>query len=276
MKAMRQVGTMSERPDKAILFRYLNGLKRSGGWQVLVLHYAVILLLLVVFRSSALSGPYPHPEILIKLLGSFCFLVGTIAIPLAAHELFPSPGESDPAFDTTPQGPATLFYARMKATAVMSMLAMLPLIPLFIIFDPIMGRSIDPFDIIPFLIGVVTSVWIFFLMELVSTVSDPGGRLARRLGVIAAFILMHLGFVGLMGRLARVTLQRTNILKLVIDINPFSQLYILMEGPGQKWLLIKTDMLELTDYRLYLLVVQLIVLMGALAVHKALQKPVDD
>jgi len=274
LKAMES-GTMpSERLEILIFRRFLKNLKSGGGWSILILHYAIVLLLLVLFWRSAMHGQIPHPEVLIKLVGAYCFLVGSIVIPLTAHELFPSPGETDQAFETVPVGSIVFFDARLRASVTASMFALLPLLPLFIMFDPFLGRDVDPLEIIPFFIGVVSSIWVYFLMELVSIRSDPGGRLARRLGVVAAFILLHLGFVGLVGRLGRVFLQQTNVFKLLIDINPFSQFYILMEGPSQRWLLLRSDFLSLIDYRLYLLILQILVLALSIAVHRAVQKQV--
>lgn len=268
MKALTQSEALP-RTGWPVLSRYLRDLGRIRAWKVLALHYSVVLALMLGFWSQAMEGDNPHPEILLKLLGSYCFLIGAIAIPLVSPLLFPDIGESDPAFDALPSGPIQVFDARLTAQMLLSALALLPILPIFLAFDPITGRPFDSFDIIPFFLGVVTSGWVQLIMEVSTPTGDRTGAIPRRLAVVGAFILLHIGLVGLLSQLAFHIVQRANLLKLLIDLNPFSQLFILMEGENQERLLFNTYSQTLIDFRLYLFIIQTLVFLTALAIWRA-------
>ncbi len=255
--------------ETSLASRYLTGLARIGGWKVLGLHYALVAALCVGFWSVATSGSPPHPEILLKLLGAYCFLIGTIVIPLVSQILFPSPGETDPAFNAAPVGPVLVFDSRMLVTLIVSAFATLPLLPVFLSFDPIQGNPMDPYDIIPFIQAVATAAWVHLLMEIASIRGDRPGRFARRLAIVIVFVMLHIGLVGLLAQLAFSYLQEANALKIIIDINPFSQLYMLMEGRSEQRLMFNTYSQTLIDYRLYLLFIQAVILGIAWPVYRA-------
>jgi hypothetical protein len=121
----------------------------------------------------------------------------------------------------------------------------------------------------PFLQGMLTTGWVYLLMEMTGQASDVAAGIARRLALIAGFVFLHVVLVGLLAQLSFATLQETRFLKLIIDLNPFSQLFILMEGAEQNRMIINSDFQNLIDYRLYLLLVSGLVLLVATAVYRA-------
>lgn len=254
-----------------LLARYLKDMLRIRAWWVLIFHYLMTVALILLYWPSAMKGWPTHPEILVKLGGAYCFLIGTIAIPLVSPILFPPVSESDEAFGALPIGKVSIFDTRMIATLIASSLALLPLIPIFLFFSAAAGGRFDPLYIFPFFQGIATAAWVFLLMEMAGGSADRFGREAKRLGIVAGFILFHLGLVGLLAQLSPSTLQRANFLKILIDLNPFSQLYIFMEGPDSKRLLVNTYSLTLVDYRIYLFLVHMVFLTLVWAFHRAVK-----
>jgi hypothetical protein len=267
------------RPDKRVysrvgnplLARYLTDMIRIRAWWVLILHYLVTLGLIVLFWPSTISVPFPHPEILVKLGGAYCFLIGTIVVPLVSPILFPRIDEDDESFGTLPITRTAIFDTRMIATLVVSSLTLFPLVPIFIYFSYAAGGRFDPLYLFPFFQGVATSAWVFLLMEIAEGSGDRFGREARRLAIVAAFILLHVGLVGLLAQLSPSTLQRANLLKIIIDLNPFSQLYIFMQGPDARRLLVNTYSLTLIDYRIYLFIVHMVFFGLVWVFHRAIR-----
>ncbi len=248
--------------------RYLRELARIGAWRLVVLHYVAVAALGGAFWSVTAGNTPGHPEILVKLLGVYCFLIGTVVLPLVAAHLFPSPGDTDPGFDSSPVTPVQILDARLFATGIVSAVALVPVLPIFLLFDPLQGRPLDLLDTVPFFQAVVTSVWVNLVMQIATPAGDRTGGFPRRLAVVGAFILLHVCLVGLIAQLSPATLQYASPLKMLIDINPFSQIYILMEGPDQLRLLFNAQSQEHFDYRLHLLLMQTLVLILALAVHR--------
>lgn len=267
------------RPDKKVyskagnplLRRYLAYMLRIRAWWVLVFHYLVTAGLVILFWPSTMSTAFPHPEILVKLGGAYCFLIGTIAVPLVSPVLFPRIDEVDESFNTLPITKIAIFDTRMIATLIASSLALLPLVPIFIFFSYAAGEGLDPLYLFPFFQGVATSAWVFLLMEIAEGRGDRFGREARRLGIVAGFILLHVGLVGLLAQLSPSTLQQANLLKILIDLNPFSQLYIFMQGPDARRLLVNTYSLTLVDYRIYLFIVHMVFFGLVWAFHRAIR-----
>jgi len=250
--------------------RYLRELVRIGAWRLVVLHYVAIAALGGAFWSVTAGNIPGHPEILVKLLGVYCFLIGTIALPLVASELFPSPGDTDPGFDASPVTPVQILDARLFATGIVSLAALLPVIPIFLLFDPLQHQPLDLLDTAPFFQAVITSLWVNLVMQIATPTGDRTGGFPRRLAVVGAFILMHICLVGLIAQLSPATLQYASPLKMLIDINPFSQIYILMEGPDQLSLLFNAQSQEHFDYRLHLLLMQTLFLLPTLAIYRAI------
>jgi len=269
LKALKSAGEAPEATGNPLLTRYLNDLARIGAWKVLVLHYVALVALGLGFWHTAQTGAGTHPEILLKLLATYCFFIGVLVVPLVSPILFPPIDEDDPSFGTLPIGPVSLVDTRMLATALVSALALLPLLPILVISSPFLGGGIDILSAMPFLQGVLSAAWVFLLMEMACPAHNPAGRMARRLAVIGAFLLLHIGLVGLMAQLSPSTLQRAAPLKILIDVNPFSQLYILIEGAQQARLIFATDFLRLVDHRLYLFILQGLVFALVLGVYRA-------
>jgi hypothetical protein len=271
MKALYSDGIPDENFPNPLIRRYFMDLKRNGFGGIIFLHYSLTIVLGLMFWNVASGGSASHPEIFIKMLGAYCFLISIIALPLVITQIFPNPGESDPTFDTSLVPPISIFDARTLMVAILGAILALPVLPLFLMFSPLLGRSADPFDIFPYLLAIMGSVWVHIFMEIASGKSQADA-LPRRLGVIAFFILLHLGLVGLLAQLAFPILQQGNLVKLLIDVNPFSQLYILMEGSQQQRLILNTDFQRLIDYRLYLFVLQALALGIVLGIYRKVLK----
>jgi len=268
---MRPEKRVFSKAGNPLLRRYLVDMLRIKAWWVLIFHYLVTAGLVFLFWPSTMSVPFPHPEILVKLGGAYCFLIGTIVVPLLSPVLFPRIDEDDASFGALPIRRIAIFDTRMIATLIASLLTLLPLLPIFIFFSYASGEGFDPLYLFPFFQGIATSAWVFLLMEIAEGSGDRFGREARRLAIVAGFILLHVGLVGLLAQLSPSTLQRANILKIVIDLNPFSQLYIFMQGPDARRLLVNTYSLTLVDYRIYLFVVHMIFFGLVWAFHRAVR-----
>ena len=273
VRALQAPREETDHRENPLLERYLRDLWRSGIVPLLGLHYVMTIVLGAIAWVSASGGPVPHPEMALKIIGGYCFLVATLAVPLVSPIFLPATaGETDPACDAVPMTPVTAFDARFIATVLVSGLAAFPLLPLFLLFDPIFGNNVDPYDLFPFIQATATGAWVYLIMEMASPRHDTSGRLGRRLAVIAAFVLLHVGLVGLLARVSWATIQHFPPLKLLIDINPFSQLFLMMEGPGQIRFLVNTyaPLQRRIDFRLYLLVVHILVLIPTWLVYRAL------
>jgi hypothetical protein len=255
IRAMSHEPAVSFEREYPLLSRYFMMLRRSGFWKGLVLHYAFVLLLTLIIWPQVSSGVIHHSEILLKLIGSYCFLVGTIAIPLTAPLFLPDPEDSDPAVSLIPFDPASKFDIRFIVILTVSSLALFPLLPYFLIVGPVLGRVISPLDILVFLQGILSAGWVYLLMEMVSGSAPVAEKLGRRLSLVFGLQLLHIIFTGLMAQFAFPTLQTMNPLKLIIDVNPFSQMFILMEGPSQNRLIVNTDFQRLIDFRIYLFLI---------------------
>ncbi len=272
---------------------YMRGLPRSGLAGVLALHYAAVIVLTLSIWPMVMSGENPHPDILLKVVGAYCFLVATVAIPLVATILFPPIGETDSAFQVTLLRKNMVFDARMVAVVTLSALAALPLLPLFLASNPAYGAPLDGCDVFPFLQAVATGAWVHLIMEMVCRGETEPGRLGRRLAVIAGFILLHVTIVGLLASVYFSTLQEHQWIKLLINLNPFSQLYILMEGSNKQWLLVKNPLFTIlnyspiaslvrhgpdrvtVDFRLWLFILQGIVLALTLLIYRTFLRSSD-
>lgn len=258
-----------ERPERVgnpVLGRFLNKRFRYSLLSALIFHYIALAVLCVVIWPLVTGDGNLNYDVLLKLAGTYCFLIATIAVPMISPILFPPIGESDNAFDLTPVEPSTVFDARMYATLILSACVALPLLPLFLISDPLFGRPFDGFDVLPFFLSITTAAWVHLVMEIVGASERADGRLS----VVAAFILLHIGLVGIMAGRYMFFLQRHQIYKLLLDVNPFSQLYILMEGPDQKWLLINSDFQKFMDFRLYMILIQGIILAAVWIAYRLL------
>jgi hypothetical protein len=228
---------------------------RRGILKAALVHYILIAGLIIGVWHAAMSGLTPHPEIVLKMAGAFCFLIGAFVVPLLAPALL-SPLESlDSSLGTLPVESSDLFDARLRSVMILLILIFLPLLPLFLIVSPLMGRPLSLFDIAIFLQAILTGGWVYLLMEMTSGAGSLGERLGRRLALIIGFVLLHVTLVGLLAQLAFPTLQQMNPLKLLIDLNPFSQIFILFEGTDQNRLIINSDFQHFFDFRAYLLIV---------------------
>ena len=244
---------------------YLRNLKRLGIWKIFSIHYsiAVIMALAVWFLGPYISETTPVPELIIKFVGTYCFLISSIIIPLVSSDLLPSLIDRDNSIQSVPYDIVNESDARMLIVMRLSALAAIPLLPIFLVINPILDRQFTPFDVIPYLQSVTTAMWVNFLMDMVSrNTGNPHGLHARRLAIVAGFVLLHIIMVGLVGREAIFFLQRMNLLKIFIDMNPFSQLYIIMEGSDMQWLLVTIDGQRLIDFRLYLFILHGVVFVG--------------
>ena len=255
LRAMRASRAAARSAGNPILARYLRYLHRIGGWWILGTHYLLVAIMVAGIWPFAMSGPVPHPEIVLKLTGSFCFLIGSLVIPLVAPVLFPPFGETDPAWDAMPMEPVQITDSRLQVVIVLAGMALLPLLPLFLIFSPTVGRPSTVFYAMPFLQGILTTIWVYILMEMTGQADSLSARLTRRLALIVGFVLIHVALVGLLAQLSWATIQTVNPLKLLIDLNPFGQLFILMEGAGQSRMIMNSDFQRLVDYRVYLFMI---------------------
>jgi hypothetical protein len=268
IRALKSGSIIPKKPENPFLGRYIRVLKRIGIWKIFALHYLFVILLGASIWPYAISGSVQHPEFVIKLIGTYCFLIGTIIIPLVGPDILQPVGDSDAGFESTPYDPLDESDARMLVIGILSALAAIPLLPVFLIVNPVLGKPFNPMDVIPFFQVIATALWVNLLMDMVCrSKQNRHGRPARRLAVIGSFILLHLGF-WLVAQLSRVTLLIANPLRLLIDINPFSQLFILMEGSDMEWLLVNNYWLRRLDYRLYLFLLQGIVLFIVWAVWR--------
>ncbi|MFH1675851.1 MAG: hypothetical protein ABIC40_02415, partial [bacterium] len=258
-----------------ILTRYLNTISGTKFLPVLSAYLVILLLLGFVSFWASEAGMFPK-EAILKLVGTFCFLISTLVIPLISPILFPHFGESDPAFDSIPVSRGMIFDARLIATGILSGIAALPLLPLFTVFNPLMGRESNFYDIFPFLQATATAIWVQTLMEITCSQSRESNVLGRRLSVIALFVLLHILIVGWLSQIAWTLVQNIPIIKLVADINPFSQLYILMEGPTQKRLMVNSAFQNRIDYRLYLFIIHNVIFLSVLSVYRMRLKHTDD
>ena len=264
IRAMRSDAQLPQKPENPFLRLYLRTLNRIGIWRIFVVHYSLVLILGMVAWLQGYGIPHPNPELIIKLVGTYCFLISTIVIPLVLPDLLPMSKGTNDGFEAVPYDPLDESDARMLVVLRLSALAALPLIPIFLIINPILGKTLNPADVVPYFQALMTALWVNFLMDLVSTnQGNIHGRPARRLAIIAGFILLHIGMVGLIAREARVFLQRMNLLKILIDINPFSQLYILMQGSDTQWLLVTISDQWNVDFRFYLFILHGLVFLGA-------------
>jgi hypothetical protein len=242
------------RVGNPLLARYFLDLQRNGLWKVIVFFYIVLAILVLAVWPMAMGGAYPHPEILMKLTGAYCLLIATLAVPLVSPLLFPPVGELDPSFDSSPISDLQGFNARFLATMPISVACLVPLLIVFPIFGPSLGHQRQLLDIMPFLQGILTTAWVILLMEMTGQSESSSGLMARRLALIAGFILVHLTLIGLIGQMSFSTLTEAKMVKLLIDLNPFSQLFILMEGPSQTSLVFTFYVRGAFDYRLFLFV----------------------
>jgi len=256
-------------PGNPMLARYLRNMYRGGFWKAIGFHYILVILLVAGGWHIAMSGPVAHPEIIIKLAGVYCFLIGSLIIPLIAPILFPLLSDTDQAGGVIPIEPVRMFDARLLAVILLSAAALFPLLPLFLILGPSRGSVSLLLEIMPFFQGMLTTGWVYLLMEMTGQASDVPAGIARRLALIAGFVFLHVVLVGLLAQLSFVTLQQTWFLKLIIDLNPFSQLFILMEGPEKSRMIVNSDFQNLMDYRSYLLLVSGLVLFAAMTIYRA-------
>ncbi|MCK4720502.1 hypothetical protein KAU08_07575 [bacterium] len=255
IRALKSGSIIPKKPENPFLGRYIRVLKRIGIWKIFALHYLFVILLGASIWPYAISGSVQHPEFVIKLIGTYCFLIGTIIIPLVGPDILQPVADSDAGFESTPYDPLDESDARMLVIGILAALAAIPLLPVFLIVNPVLGKPFNPMDVIPFFQIIATALWVNLLMDMVCrSKQNRHGRPARRLAVIGGFILLHLGF-WLVAQLSG-----ANPLKILIDINPFSQLFILMEGSDMEWLLVNRDWTRDLDYRLYLFLIQGIVL----------------
>jgi predicted membrane channel-forming protein YqfA (hemolysin III family) len=152
---------------------------------------------------------------------------------------------------------------------MLSAVALLPMIPIFLMIGSYLGRPTNPYDMLTFLQGVLTACWVYILMEMVEGSGDDSSRMARRLALIVGFVFLHVTLVGLLAQTAFHFIQTHNPLKLLIDINPFSQLFILMEGVNESRLIANSDFQRHLDFRLYLLVINVLVVAAIWVIHRA-------
>jgi hypothetical protein len=252
MQAPISSARMSGNP---FLTRHIRSTVRAGLWQAIGFHYLLVILLIASVWPIAMRGAAAHPEIVIKLAGVYCFLIGALIIPLIAPIFLQPFGETDQAADILPIDRTMSFDARLYTIIFLSALALIPLLPLFLFLGP--ARETQPiiFQILPFIQGVLTTGWVHLLMEMTGQAKDAPTAMVRRLALITIFVFIHLIMVGLLAQLSFETIQAVNALKLIIDLNPFSQLYILMEGPEQNRMIINSDFQHFLDFRLYLLII---------------------
>jgi hypothetical protein len=269
LRATRGVTSHRDFHIDPILLRYLRDIYLNGIIWIISFHYFIVIALVGGIWLLVMKPPQPHPEIILKLVGSFCFLIGSIVIPMIAPVILPQMEESDPGYQALPVEPLRLFNARFLTIMILSFATLLPMIPLFFLSAPALGRGQTYYDILPFLQALLTAGWVYTIMEMTGQSKDQSSRLARRLAVVIGFVFLHVALVGLLAQLSFATLQYMNPLKLVIDLNPFSQLFILMEGKIQNRLMLNTDMQHFIDYRLYLFILTGLVFMLVMAVYRS-------
>ncbi|MCX6645242.1 MAG: hypothetical protein NTY09_02620 [bacterium] len=263
IRAMRSDAKLPARSENPFLELYVRNLSRIGIWKIFAIHFSIVIILGLAGWLQRFWISDPNPEIIIKLIGTYCFLISTIVIPLVSPDLFPPMIGNDDSFQSVPYDLLGESDARMLIVMRLSAVAAIPLLLLFIIFNPLISKTVSVFDVMPYLQTIITALWVNFLMDLVCVNNgNLHGRPARRLAIVAGFILLHIGMVGLMAREAEFFLRRINLLKILIDINPFSQLYILMEGSDMQWLLVTIDNQRLIDFRLYLFFLHGLVFLG--------------
>jgi hypothetical protein len=292
LRANRGIATHKERSIDTVLLRYLRDMQKTGFVKLVALHYSIVLLFIAGVWALTMRSPQPHPEIILKLVGSYCFLIGAIAVPMVAPILFPDIGEFDEGYLSAPVDSVKVFDARFLSVLILSFAILLPLLPLFFIFAPSPVPMLSSeyrlplaelvkekitiivLDLIPFIQALITTSWVYLLMEMAGGSEDHSSRLGRRLAIVGSFVFLHVILVGLLAQLSFSTLQNLNPLKLVIDLNPFSQLFILMEGRIQNRLLLNTDFQHFVDYRVYLFILTSLILGIALVVYRMFLKEI--
>jgi hypothetical protein len=266
---MQRPSEGSGRVGNPVLGLYLNAPGRRDLLKALALHYAVIIAIGAIVWPFVTGDESPNYDIITKSVGTYCFLVATIILPLLSPLLFPAVEDLDPAIMLTRLDRLAAANARMISTVGLSAGAVLPLLPLLFIADRVLGNPTDFYDIFPALQAVATAAWVNLIMDVTDFAESQYGRMSRRLSVIAAFVLLHIWLVGFVSRTSFVTLQNFQVLKLLVDLNPFSQLYILMEGASQQRLLINSAIQRLVDFRLYMFSIQALVLALSLLIYRA-------
>jgi len=277
----RTIRAMSSRPEireaerNPILDRYLSTISGTKLIPALLAYLLILLILGFISYRASEAGMFPK-EAILKLVGTFCFLIATLVIPLLSPALFPNFAEFDPSFESVPVGRTVIFDARLIATGLLSIIAALPLLPLFTLFNSLFGQEIDFFSIFPFLQAGVSALWVQVLMEIACSSSTEKNVLGRRLSIIAIFVLFHILIIGWLSQIAWTVVQNFQLFKLLADINPFSQLYILMEGSTQDRLMVNSAFQKFIDYRLYLFIIHNLIFLVVLTVYRAILKHIDD
>lgn len=258
-----------EERTNPVPIRLYRDLLSIGIWKAAALHYSFLAALSLAGWVFTRGDTVPHPEIILKLAGAYCFLVGTLVVPLVMPLLLPSLGKSDPGIMALPFDASGSFDLRLKITAMLSAVALFPILPIFLLIGSMLGRPIDPYDVTNFFQGVLASCWVYILMDLVEGTGDDSSRMARRLALIVGFVFVHVMLVGLLAQTAFFVLQKYRLIKLLIDINPFSQLFILMEGINESRLIVNSDFQRFLDFRLYLFIINLLVIGLVWIIHRA-------
>jgi len=263
--------TVTPRIGNPVLRNYLRDNMRSGAWKLLLVHYCIVLLLGIGFLPLVTDTAPSQPVTVLTLIGAYCFLISTIIVPLLARNFFPPLQTSDPSTGSVPIGRFHETDARTTGILIISALAALPLLPVFLLYNPLTGSGLDPFDVLPFFQAIVTAVWVNFIMEISTSRKGRGPAYTGRLAVVAMFIFLHVMIVGLMIPNSWHIIQNFQIFKFIMDVNPFSQLYILITGETADRLMVNTAFQRHIDYRLYLFILTVLVLMVAAGLHRIIR-----
>jgi len=259
MRALKAHTPLKPPPDP-FLHMFLATWRHPTIWKVILLHYFAFSFLIFSAWHLAVRKP-PHPEIVLKLGGAYCFWVGVIVLPLLIPMLFfyPENSSSEPNPLPVPLEEVHLFDARFKAGIYLASVMLFPIIPLFLVVNPALGAKFEPLNLTIYLMALLSFAWVYLLAEMIGKGESVISKLTRGFGLISGFALLHIVLVGFLAQVAFPLLQRANPLKLLIDLNPLSQFFIIMQGPTQSRLIVNTDFQRLLDYRIYLFLIELCV-----------------
>lgn len=241
----------------------------NGIWIIIALHYGTVIFT-AILTWSIINGTSntQHAEIIQKIIGAYCFLVGTLAIPVCLPIFSPFRFDTDPSIKTLPIEPVRNFELNLWLTLILSFIMLIPIAIASPFFRLALNQTPEILDIIPPMQGIVAAVWVFFLMEVAGSGGDFINVFSRRLTIIAVFIFLHVSLVGLLSQISFPIIQNNPILKLMIDLNPFSQFYILLTGTSQNRLIVNTDIQRFLDTRLYLFLINAIITALAVLIYR--------
>ncbi|HEX9745941.1 MAG TPA: hypothetical protein VGB30_11000 [bacterium] len=234
--------------------RYRSFALARGFTAFLTFHYAIIGIFWITFFLSGVQ----NEQFYVKLTGIYVFYITVIGLPLLFPLLVDDRKLMAADDAALPLYGIHKFDSKLAVLTLGATLTALPSLVMFISVDYLSGDKIDLYGVFPYLQAVISAVWVYILME-ISAVGRFGNAISGRFIIIAFFILIHVILVGLIYHLSPQTLQVVKLLKLLIDINPFSQVYILTAGPDANRLLFIFYTQRQDDPREVLLTLNLIV-----------------